>query len=500
MKVTVLPLSGNTNDFPIVNSRVIKPAVNQVQSARNYSREKIVQANRIVNHGIQSTTVSNSIDSRFRKIEIKKQTTILPTRPPKESNSHRHFIGKARNAAGTLESNLQPVARSIEAPPIKKKADPSGSFMLRTCPELLTECEKQEIMSFQSVYYIGTQKSKWTRMALKDFDDSKGDYLFIPGEQLQFRYEVQNILGQGSFGQVFTCLDHKTEKQVAVKLIRNLPKFHTQAAVEIEILQIIRNRSKGGPSILCLESFSFRNHSCLVFEMYSMNLYELIKLMKFQPIHERFASHVTLQLFEALVFFQDNGILHCDVKPENILLEFDPLPPSADKQPDFLLLPDGRQAIPKIKVIDFGSSCLYGKQVFTYIQSRFYRAPEVILGVSYNHPIDVWSTGCVVAELLSGVPIFPGSDEYEQLEHIVEFAGEPEQSLLERASRAKKFFVQDDQGAWHLIHSKKKPGSKNMPQYLSRQITQFIIKCLTLDPDHRLTPLEGWKLCTSMVN
>lgn len=80
--------------------------------------------------------------------------------------------------------------------------------------------------------------------------------------------------------------------------------------------------------------------------------------------------------------------MHCDLKPENILL----------KQPD-------RSAV---KVIDFGSSCLEDETRYTYIQSRFYRAPEVILGLPYGTPIDMWSLGCILAELYTGCPIFPG--------------------------------------------------------------------------------------------
>ena len=80
--------------------------------------------------------------------------------------------------------------------------------------------------------------------------------------------------------------------------------------------------------------------------------------------------------------------MHCDLKPENVML----------RQPNRSI----------IKVIDFGSSCLTDERIYTYIQSRFYRAPEVILGLPYGTPIDMWSFGCILDELLTGYPLFPG--------------------------------------------------------------------------------------------
>ena len=93
----------------------------------------------------------------------------------------------------------------------------------------------------------------------------------------------------------------------------------------------------------------------------------------------------------ALATLEKYGIIHCDLKPENILLK------SPDKS--------------GIKVIDFGSSCFQDERIYTYIQSRFYRAPEIILGIPYTPAIDMWSFGCILVELFTGYPIFPGENE-----------------------------------------------------------------------------------------
>ena len=112
----------------------------------------------------------------------------------------------------------------------------------------------------------------------------------------------------------------------------------------------------------------------------------------------------------ALKYLRENDVIHCDLKPENILLK-DPTKSG-------------------IKIIDFGSSCFQDERVYTYIQSRFYRAPEIILGIPYTCSIDMWSFGCIMAEFCIGFPLFPGEDEMEQLAMMMEVCGVPGPSVL----------------------------------------------------------------------
>ena len=144
-------------------------------------------------------------------------------------------------------------------------------------------------------------------------------------------------------------------------------------------------------------------------------------------------------------------------------------------------------------MIDFGSSCFENEKVYTYIQSRFYRSPEVILGISYGLPIDMWSLGCILAELLTGYPIFPGENEQEQLACIMEVFGPPEKHLIEKSSRKKLFF--DSLGKPRVTVSTKgrrrRPSSKTLQQALKCEdeaFLDFIARCLRWDPDRRLKP------------
>jgi len=96
-----------------------------------------------------------------------------------------------------------------------------------------------------------------------------------------------------------------------------------------------------------------------------------------------------------------------------------------------------------IKVIDFGSSCFQDERIYTYIQSRFYRAPEIILGIPYTPAIDMWSFGCILVELFTGYPIFPGENEQEQLSLIMEVRGLPLEQILDQSTRSKIFFDEE---------------------------------------------------------
>jgi dual specificity tyrosine-phosphorylation-regulated kinase 2/3/4 len=181
-------------------------------------------------------------------------------------------------------------------------------------------------------------------------------------------------------------------------------------------------------------------------------------------------------MLACLVLLQNKRIIHCDLKPENILLY------------------EARKA--DIRVIDFGSSCKEEEKVYTYIQSRFYRSPEVILGSTYGLGIDMWSFGCILAELWTGYPLFPGENEQEQLACIMEIFGPPDRHLVDRCTRKKLFF--DSVGKPRVTVSSKgrrrRPSSKTLSQALKTEdeaFLDFVTRCLRWDPDRRMKPHEA---------
>ncbi|OAY82819.1 putative serine/threonine-protein kinase yakA [Ananas comosus] len=259
------------------------------------------------------------------------------------------------------------------------------------------------------------------------------------------RYVVKDVLGQGTFGQVAKCWDTETNNYVAVKIIKNQPAYYQQAKVEVSILHMLNQKFDPDDQhhiVRILDYFVHQRHLCITFEMLGSNLYELIKLNQFKGLSLNYVQIFSKQILHALIVMKDAGIIHCDLKPENILI-------SASVKP------------PEIKVIDFGSACMEGRTIYSYIQSRYYRSPEVLLGYPYTTAIDMWSFGCIVAELFLGLPLFPGASEYDLLKRMIEIlGGQPPDDLLRNAKNASKFFKHvggiyrfEDCGAYYGVSS-----------------------------------------------
>ncbi|KAG4436762.1 hypothetical protein IFR05_007737 [Cadophora sp. M221] len=344
--------------------------------------------------------------------------------------------------------------------------------------------ERGEIVDYKDIYFAGTPTAAKhvgqlaTDSANFGYDDERGDYSIITGDHLSYRYEIIDVLGKGSFGQVVRCIDHKLGTLVAVKIIRNKKRFHQQALVEVNILQKLREWDpKNKHSMVNFtQSFYFRGHLCISTELLDMNLYEFIKSNAFKGFSLKIVRRFTKQMLSSLLLLKQHKVIHCDLKPENILL--------------------AHPMHSEIKVIDFGSSCFENEKVYTYIQSRFYRSPEVILGMTYGMPIDMWSLGCILAELYTGVPIFPGENEQEQLSCIMEVFGPPGKHLIDKSTRKKLFF--DSLGKPRLTVSSKgrrrKPSSKTLQQVLKcddEAFLDFLARCLRWDPDTRMKPEEA---------
>lgn len=250
------------------------------------------------------------------------------------------------------------------------------------------------------------------------WDDENYDYIVTAGELFYGRYKIKERIGKGSFGQVVRAEDIETKREVAIKIIKSKKPFLLQAKTEIELLTHLWEKDPEDQNniVRLLTHFMYRNHQCLVFEMLSLNLYELLKNTQFGGVSLNLIRKFAKQVLKALAFLarRDVDIIHCDLKPENILLRH-----------------------PKksgVKVIDFGSSCRSNKRMYSYIQSRFYRSPEVMLGLPYSVAIDMWSLGCILAEMHTGEPLFSGSDQFDQMQKIVKLLGMIPNSMLEKSN------------------------------------------------------------------
>jgi dual specificity protein kinase YAK1 len=239
------------------------------------------------------------------------------------------------------------------------------------------------------------------------------------------------ILGQGISGQVFKCKRDCDENFFAIKIIKNKKAHHCQALIELRILEFINNevdKKDLHHIIRKYDHFYYKNHLCIVFELLNENLFELLKQNYYQGLSLNTIRFILKQILEAVYQIQKANLIHCDLKPENILLKIDKENPKNEIV---------------IKVTDFGSACFKHSTMFQYIQSRYYRSPEVIIGIPYSMEIDMWSVGCIAAELYLGEPLLPGCCEYDQLHKIINLIGDIPEYMIRQGRNNKKYYTID---------------------------------------------------------
>nr|XP_014347667.1 PREDICTED: homeodomain-interacting protein kinase 1 isoform X1 [Latimeria chalumnae] len=309
--------------------------------------------------------------------------------------------------------------------------------------------------------------------------NSEGDYQLVQHELLcsmTNTYEVLEFLGRGTFGQVVKCWKRSTNEIVAIKILKNHPSYARQGQIEVSILNKLSNENADEYNFVrSYECFPHKNHTCLVFEMLEQNLYDFLKQNKFSPLPLKYIRPILQQVATALFKLKNLGLIHADLKPENIML-VDPV-----RQPY------------RVKVIDFGSASHVSKAVCsTYLQSRYYRAPEIILGLPFCEAIDMWSLGCVIAELFLGWPLYPGASEYDQIRYISQTQGLPAEYLLSAGTKTSRFFNRDQDSAYPLWRLKTPEDHEVEMGIKSKEARKYIFNCLDdMAQVNMSTDLEG---------
>ncbi|KAK0229157.1 kinase-like domain-containing protein [Armillaria nabsnona] len=335
--------------------------------------------------------------------------------------------------------------------------------------------------------------------------DPEGYYSVILAEQLDSgRYQVFSSLGKGMFANVVRARVLQGDgdpvgREVAIKIVRCQESMYKAGLKEVQILnKLMQADPDDKKHIVRLErTFEHRGHLCLVFESLSMNLREVVKRFgKDVGLNIRAVRAYAHQLFLALTLLKKVGVMHADIKPDNILVN---------------------EAKTVLKLCDLGSASDASENEITpYLVSRFYRAPEIILGVPYDPALDIWSMGCTLYELYTGKILFPGRSNNQMLLLMMELKGRFNGKMIKKAKFGDVYF--DDMGGFESIerdrvlgtdvvrkvHISKPtrdlrarlmpPASVKMKDDESKLLLSFIDlldKCLALDPSRRITPREA---------
>ncbi|GIX61217.1 serine/threonine protein kinase [Babesia caballi] len=266
--------------------------------------------------------------------------------------------------------------------------------------------------------------------------DGKFDPLYIKvGDVLVQRYHVVEILGNTAFSVVLRARDERTGADVCVKI--SMPDTVSQAIDEINLLKILNttNPDECRAIVQLHDYFYFRGCVFSILEILGANLYEATREMYKKrkvdpalPLQPEFSAamdvdgrhgwplsairQIATDILRSLNYMHSLGIINCDLKPENIVLN------------------NGSDS-PVVKLIDFGSSCYIQESLSSYVQSRSYRAPEVILGLPYDTQIDLWSLGCVLCEIYMQRILFPSDNNATLMASMISLLGVPPVYILE---------------------------------------------------------------------
>ena len=286
---------------------------------------------------------------------------------------------------------------------------------------------------YYPVYYNGQFIDSYSLKVVVDrertgFEESK-DFKIVINNLIAGRYQILGYLGNAAFSKAVKCLDTKTNTLVCLKIIENNKNYFDQSLDEIKVLNFVN--ANGEPDELnflkSIDFFYYKEHLIIVTELLNDNLYDFYDYLLKNKIEEYFSmpriQAIAKQVLTSLKYIHSLHLIHCDLKPENILLK----------------------CISKaeVKIIDFGSSNFIYDATSSYIQSRSYRAPEVIMGCNYDYKIDIWSLGCILAELYSKTVLFMSDSVHSLLARVIGIIGPIPEWMFEKGTTVNGMFCKE---------------------------------------------------------
>jgi len=334
-------------------------------------------------------------------------------------------------------------------------------------------------------------------------DDEEGHLIFKPGDVIQSRYKITAELGEGTFGKVVRCEDLQKNKILAIKIIKNVKKYRDAAKLEINVLTKLAKYDPKG-YYMCVEMydwFDYHGHMCIAFELLGKSVFDFLKDNNYNPYPIEQVRQIAYELCLSVNFLHDHRLTHTDLKPENILFF------SSDYFKDYVSQEDREQGRkvrvlknPEIRLIDFGSTTFDHEHHSTIVQTRHYRAPEVVMELGWDQKCDVWSVGCIIFELAMGFMMFDTHSSQEHLAMMERILGiippkMAEKSKLKYFSKGKLKWDEESTSGRH-VRRKCKPLTRYIPRE-SRgcqdwaEMFQLIGMMLRYEPGKRITLEEA---------
>lgn len=328
--------------------------------------------------------------------------------------------------------------------------------------------------SSRTTVNLQSHREQSSTMAMTESNDQNFHEVDLRETRLRIltRYNNLEVIGSGAQGLVFSAFDRVTNTKVAIKkLTRPFSNVtHAKRAYrEFEIMNLVNHRN----IIKLLNAYTPQtsldefNDLYLVMEFMDANLCQVIQM---ELDHERL-SFLLYQMLCGINHLHKAGIIHRDLKPSNIVVNYQC----------------------QLKILDFGLARNTGEimTMTPYVVTRYYRAPEVILGCGYKENVDVWSVGCIFAELIRGKVLFPGTDHIDQWTKIVEVLGTPCSTFTSRLIPSVRNYVENRQRVeprdWSVIF----PDSIFPDEIDSRlnatNARDLLSKMLIIDPNNRIT-------------
>ncbi|CAL0312334.1 unnamed protein product [Lupinus luteus] len=361
---------------------------------------------------------------------------------------------RSRNSSPATVSNYGYYEREHIKPEEDEKVDVSRE------DDLGASLQDEEAAAVQEqVRQIKAQEEEFETFDLKivhrknrtGFEEDKNFHVVL-NSVIAGRYHVTEYLGSAAFSKAIQAHDLHTGMDVCVKIIKNNKDFFDQSLDEIKLLKYVNKHDPGDKYHLLrlYDYFYYREHLLIVCELLKANLYEFHKFNRESGGEVYFTmprlQSITIQCLESLQFLHSLGLIHCDLKPENILVK--------------------SYSRCEVKVIDLGSSCFETDHLSSYVQSRSYRAPEVILGLPYDKKIDIWSLGCILAELCTGNVLFQNDSPATLLARVIGIIGPIDQSMLAKGRDTYKYLTKN-----HMLYERNQ--ETNRLEYLISKKTSL---------------------------